>query len=135
MCRAQEFLTSRLGQIVKIEPIAEQFGVSYSALRHGFKRRVGMSPKQYHLHVRLRKACELLQNTDLSISQISDALGFASPFHLSSCFKSHLQLRSVRLATEELSRTHDRIWYGYRRSRTTGECPLKNQHAILFPSR
>ena len=90
--RAQELLTSRLGQIVRIEPIAEQFGVSYSALRHGFKTRVGMSPKQYHLDVRLRKACELLRNTDLSISQISDALGFASAYHLSSCFKSHMHV-------------------------------------------
>jgi AraC-like DNA-binding protein len=88
--RVQELLASQLDRVVNIEALAAQCGMSYSTLRHAFKGRVGVSPKQYHLQVRLHKACDLLQNTELPVSAISEAMGFASAFHLSSCFKSHM---------------------------------------------
>jgi transcriptional regulator GlxA family with amidase domain len=88
--RLQEALATRLDRVVNIEEFAVQLGVNYSTLRHAFKEQVGSSPKQYHLQMRLRKACDLLRNTDLTVARISEVLGFASAFHLSGCFKGHM---------------------------------------------
>jgi AraC-like DNA-binding protein len=88
--QTQLALSANLDRQINMEDFAEQLHVSYSAMRHAFKHRFGLSPKQYHLQLRLRKARELLQNTDLTLDQISRALGFGSPFHLSSIFKQHV---------------------------------------------
>ena len=96
--RVQEALASRLDRVVNIEAFARELGVNYSTLRHAFKEQVGASPKQYHLQMRLRKACDLLQNTDLTISRIAEVLGFASAFHLSNCFKTHMGVAPVEVA-------------------------------------
>ena len=50
----------------------------------------GLSPKQYHLQLRIRKAQALLTNTSMSFQEVADALGFDSPFHLSADFKMRL---------------------------------------------
>jgi transcriptional regulator GlxA family with amidase domain len=53
---------------------------------------VGISPKQYHLRLQLRRAEELLANTTKSVKEISQILGFDSPYHLSAVFKAHTSL-------------------------------------------
>jgi AraC-like DNA-binding protein len=88
--RTQRALAENVHRQINMEEFAEQLNVSYSAMRHAFKRRFGVSPKQYHLQVRLRKAKELLQNTGLTLEEISRALGFGSGFHLSAVFKAHV---------------------------------------------
>jgi len=85
--RAHALLASRCGRPVDLPALAAELGVSYSHLRHSFSARLGVSPKQYYLHARLRKAQELLLNTAKSIKEIADILGFESAFHLSKQFK------------------------------------------------
>ncbi|MGN6366815.1 MAG: helix-turn-helix domain-containing protein [Phycisphaerae bacterium] len=88
--RTQRALAENVHRPICVEEFAAELNVSYSAMRHAFKRRFGVSPKQYHLQVRLRKAKELLQNTGLTLEEISRALGFGSGFHLSAVFKTHV---------------------------------------------
>ena len=42
---------------------------------------------EYLQQVRLRRACQLLSTTGLTVAQISDRLDYSSPFHFSSAFK------------------------------------------------
>lgn len=52
-----------------------------------FKKYTGLSPNQYHLSLRIQHAIYLLNNTDLSIKEISFNLGFCSIFYFSKVFK------------------------------------------------
>lgn len=88
--RAQALITLRCQEPLHLSRLAREIGVSYSRLRQGFKQRMGISPKQYHLQVRLAKARDLLANTPKSIKEIADILGFESAFHLSKQFKSRM---------------------------------------------
>ena len=61
--------------------------LSESRFSHLFKACTGSSPKQYLLHVRLTKAQELLENTDLPILLVGEAVGFADQNYFSRIFK------------------------------------------------
>jgi transcriptional regulator GlxA family with amidase domain len=75
---------------VNVEALAEELSVGYSHFRKAFRAEIGMSPKQFHLKVRLQKARDFLANTDKSLKQISEILGFNSQFHLSAQFKAEM---------------------------------------------
>jgi AraC-like DNA-binding protein len=94
--RAQTLMSESPDRLLQIEQIAMHVGMSYSYFRRLFRARTGMSPKQYHLQLRLRRVQELLTNTSLSVKQIADTLGFDSPFHLSRDFKSRTRLSPTR---------------------------------------
>jgi AraC-like DNA-binding protein len=65
------------------EATARQLGVGYSYFRREFKRQTGFSPKQYRLEIRHRQAKDLLRTSSLTIKEISERLGYHSPYHLS----------------------------------------------------
>ena len=70
-----------------MEHIADQLNVSYSNLRRTFRQQTGMSMKDFQLSVRIQKAKDLLDNSDLSIKAVAAQLGFNSAFHFSNQFR------------------------------------------------
>jgi AraC family transcriptional regulator of arabinose operon len=64
--------------------------VSVSRLAHLFKEQVGDSIMNVVLALRLQRASELLAATDLSIAQVSRAVGFDSPHYFSRQFARRL---------------------------------------------
>jgi AraC-like DNA-binding protein len=71
-----------------LKRLALDLGMSYDQFRHQFKSFTGLSPRQYHLQIKLQRACELLNQTDDSVKSISERLSFESPFYFSRIFKS-----------------------------------------------
>ena len=90
--RAHALITSRCHEPLRMEALASELHIGYSQFRQAFRKQTGQTPKQYHLHARLRQAQKLLANTGKSIKEIGELLGFDSPFHLSKQFKLHLGL-------------------------------------------
>lgn len=70
-----------------MEELAAQHNISYVWFRKAFKDVTGVSPGQYHLNLKLEKACQLLNETELTISEIAYLTGFVSEFHFSKMFK------------------------------------------------
>lgn len=86
--RALAMIASRCHEAISLPAVARELGVGYSRFRQAFKARVGSSPKQHHLNVRIQKTQELLANTTKPVKEIADILGFESAFHLARQFKS-----------------------------------------------
>jgi AraC-like DNA-binding protein len=74
-------------KLVNMEEIAVSFSMSEKHFRRIFKAQTGLSPYQYHLQVKIRRAMELLRGTNLAIKQISATLHFENQFHFSNAFK------------------------------------------------
>ena len=51
-----------------------------------FKKRTGYSPLTYFNLLKIRKACELINTTDMKLTQISFKLGFDDQFYFSRLF-------------------------------------------------
>lgn len=87
--RAQVLMSESIGQPIRMEALAEELGIGYSYFRRAFAARTGLSPKQYYLRLRIRRAQDLISSSDLSIRQIAETLGFDSQFHLSKQFRQY----------------------------------------------
>lgn len=71
--------------------IARQFGVSAKHINVLVKKATGYSPHQYIMMRRISKSIDLLQNTDMTIYEIAEALGFSDSCHFTKCFKQVLK--------------------------------------------
>lgn len=75
---------------LNLQQLAESLMVSYAKFRKDFTKVVGISPNQYLLRLRIRKAGELLQSTSLSMSEIATQAGFESVYYFSRYFKKSM---------------------------------------------
>jgi AraC-like DNA-binding protein len=83
---SQALLAGDLEGKLSLEQIARKLGVGYSYFRRRFKNQTGLSPKQYRIEIRHHRVKNLLLNTNLTLKEISQDLGYSSPFHLSQEF-------------------------------------------------
>lgn len=86
--RAERLLAANVDTPPGMPELARELGMAYSLFRREFKRHTGLAPYQYLQQLRLEKARRLIGNTDESIKEIADRLGFASAYHLSAAFKA-----------------------------------------------
>ncbi len=73
---------------INFHKLAETLNYSYDYLRHFFKEKLGISPKQYIIQKRIETAKDLLANSKTSIAQIANVCGFYSAAHLVKAFKN-----------------------------------------------
>ena len=72
---------------LKIDDIADAMGMSRSVLYTKIKQQLGMTPIDFVRHVRIMRACELLKDTDESLSSVAFAVGFSDAKYFSKVFK------------------------------------------------
>lgn len=75
---------------VDIAAYASECNVSTSRFLHLFKESTGASPGNYISSIRIKKACELLENTDLSILNVAEQVGICDQNYFSRLFKKHM---------------------------------------------
>lgn len=68
--------------------LAEICNVSEVYFRKTFKKKYGISPKQYILNMRISKAKELLAEGLCGVSRVAELCGFSSTYHFSRSFKA-----------------------------------------------
>lgn len=84
-----EILENRYNESLSLEDICNQIAVSKNYFCYLFKREVGISLWQYLTDLRLKKAKELLQKTDLKSYEISFQVGYDNPSYFSMLFKKY----------------------------------------------
>jgi len=72
------------------EEIADHIGISADYLTDCFRQELGVTPSTYIRRYRIRQACELLRNTDQSITQIALAVGFSDGAHFTRTFQREM---------------------------------------------
>jgi AraC-like DNA-binding protein len=70
-----------------LELLSFEAGLSQAKLQEGFKFLFARTVTEYIRHIRLKAARELMNTTDLSISQIVYSIGFTSRSYFSKIFK------------------------------------------------
>ncbi|HMO03331.1 MAG TPA: AraC family transcriptional regulator [Kiritimatiellia bacterium] len=69
-----------------VSRLAREVGMSDSHFIREFHAAFGLSPKQYSQRILMRRACALLQRTDLPVKAIAERLGYEDPSIFSRAF-------------------------------------------------
>jgi AraC-like DNA-binding protein len=72
---------------LNVEKLGQEIGISRAHLHRKMKELAGISPSDFIRNMRLRRACELLKNKDIDITQVAYIVGFTSQPHFSTAFK------------------------------------------------
>lgn len=93
---AANYSDSALSQIT----VADHFGISTYSLSRLFSNVIGISFAQYISSLRLEEAKRLLEETELSIADISREIGMSNPNYLSRVFKQNFGVTPVQYRKE-----------------------------------
>jgi AraC-like DNA-binding protein len=63
----------------KIADLADECHMSETHFRRVFQEKMNMSPIEYVNFVRVKKACELIDKTDVSMEEVAERVGFSTP--------------------------------------------------------
>ena len=75
---------------ISIDDLMNATGMSRSSLNRKMHELFNLSPKDFLQAARIKHACSLLQQTDLSVKEIAYACGFNNPHYFATCFKSSI---------------------------------------------
>jgi AraC-like DNA-binding protein len=87
LLRARDLIDVRYAEPLDIAAMARRAHASPAHFSRSFKRAFGETPHQYLLTRRIERAKDLLRETDLSVTEVSLEVGFASLGSFSSTFK------------------------------------------------
>jgi AraC-like DNA-binding protein len=85
--KALEFIKNNYSRHINVQMIAESLSLSRSYLAVLFKERLKIGPRDYLLHFRVERACDLLRNPLLSIGDVARSVGYDDPLAFSKMFK------------------------------------------------
>ena len=80
-------MRERLHDILTLEALAGEVGLSVSRLGFLFRHETGQSPGAYLHALRMERARLLLEATDLSVRDVMQQVGLADPSHFSRDFR------------------------------------------------
>lgn len=83
----KEYIHNNYGSQIDLSSMANSFGFSLSWLTKLFIKHVQITPSKYIKEYRMNIAKQLLRDSDMTISMISQQTGFLDQFHFSKTFK------------------------------------------------
>lgn len=101
--KAETYIETNYSYPITVEDVAAYVGISRSHLFRSFQTYMNRSPKEYLTEYRIKQACRLLKETELSVSTIAYSVGFENNLYFSKAFRkqkgeSPTQYRASRRA-------------------------------------
>ena len=87
---AQQWLVEHTSEPVSMRDLAERLEISQRTLNRRFRQAAGMTPVEYHRHVRVRLACDLLAKSNFSIARVGAEVGYPDKGHFSTVFRQEM---------------------------------------------
>lgn len=89
---AVQHIQNHAYEALSLKHLADQAALSQSQFSRRFQADMGVSPIVYLTAIRMRKAQNLLINTDLNLDEIAGQCGYQNGFYLSRVFKNTYRL-------------------------------------------
>lgn len=85
-----EYITNHFAEDINLNLVANEFGYSPGYLTRIFQGKYGQSPNQFLIHFRINRARKLLEEKNLSVRQVGEAVGYPDQAYFSKIFKKHM---------------------------------------------
>lgn len=91
-----QYIEENYSKDITNDELAEICGYHPYHLNRLMQKYVKTTAHKYLMNYRLKKSRELLVNTDLSVTEISDSCGFKSPYYFSNIFKEKFGISPLK---------------------------------------
>jgi len=91
-----DFLQQHIDKPLSLQEIARAVNLSVSYFTVVFKKQTGFSIIEYFNNLKVQKACQYLQFTDLRINEIAEKLGMEDPYYFSRMFTKSIGMSPVK---------------------------------------
>lgn len=81
------YIQQNYSETISIQALADSLCIARSTLHKQFKTRIGISPQQYLMQMRLEAACRILLNSQMPIDEIAISCGLRDKSYFSRVFK------------------------------------------------
>jgi AraC family transcriptional regulator, arabinose operon regulatory protein len=81
------YMLDNINNNLSLEELSHYTSLSKYHFVRLFKEKMGYTPVDYYIRLKMQKACELLEVSTVKINSISSTLGFNNPYYFSSTFK------------------------------------------------
>ena len=88
--RAINYLGKNLHKKLTLNKLSEEVGYSPTYLSTLFRKETNYSPISYFSHLKILKACEFLDYTNMKVKEISFNLGYTDPYYFTKDFKKKM---------------------------------------------
>jgi len=95
--KSREILLEHIGNPITIKELSRKVAINECYLKKGFKEIFGTTIFDFYQQQRMEHAKYLLYEKGLSVTDVSDLLGYSSISHFSAAFKKHTGLKPCEL--------------------------------------
>jgi AraC-like DNA-binding protein len=85
--RAVQYISHNFATQLRLSQIARESAMSLSCFERTFKKEMGTTYTKFLNKFRISRAAKMLEQEELSVSEIAFACGFTNPYHLTRMFK------------------------------------------------
>ena len=89
---AMNYIRRNIRSQISVAQLANSMRLDPSQVYRIFQKHTGRSPQQVIVELRMEKACEFLEKTDLSIRDIAEWLGYEYQSHFTKQYKVHRKM-------------------------------------------
>ena len=86
--RSIAFISRHFNERINVSRLAEKVNLSSSYFWALFKEKTGYPPLDFLIRLRMYRACQLLDSTDLTVKKIAETVGYKDSLYFSRLFKS-----------------------------------------------
>ena len=94
--RVREYIAAHLEEHISVQGLARIVGLSMYHFARAFKQSEGVTPHHFLLRCRVKRAQELLADTELPLSEIALAVGFSDQSHCARRFREFVGVTPSR---------------------------------------
>ena len=82
------FISRHFNETIHVGQLAHKINLSSSYFWALFKQKTGYPPLDFLIRLRMQRACQLLNSTNLKVKKIAEAVGYKDSLYFSRLFKS-----------------------------------------------
>jgi AraC-like DNA-binding protein len=102
---AIEHMRGNLHRPLQLHELAAHIHISVSYFSALFKKKTGYPPLEYFNHIKIQKACQYLQFTNMHVKEVACKLGIDDPFYFSRLFTNVMGMSPAEYRSKKECKT------------------------------